>query len=184
MSALVEDLLLLARLDEGLPLEREPICLDELATRGGRDGARRRPRPRRSDSTAEPVSVLGDRARLRQVIDNLLANVRAHTPARDARPRCESPRATGGALVEVADDGPGLPAAERERVFERFYRTDAHRSRASGGAGLGLSIVAAIAEAHGGTVSASSAARRRARASGSACRSTAPDGSAARAAES
>jgi two-component system OmpR family sensor kinase len=99
---------------------------------------------------------MGDPTRLRQVVDNLLSNVRAHTP--------EGTSATVaveqvGALAEIVvrDSGPGLPADEAARVFERFYRVDAARARTHGGTGLGLSIVAAIVTAHGGTVWAESA---------------------------
>lgn len=98
---------------------------------------------------AGPVPVRGDAARLWQVLANLLANVRRHTPP--GAPAEVRVRADGGrAVVEVADTGPGLAAEERARVFERFYRTEASRSRDHGGAGLGLSIVAAVAEAHRG----------------------------------
>ena len=102
---------------------------------------------------AEPVEVSGDRDRLRQVFDNLLANVRAHTPAgHDGHRRGRSGRRRGR-RVDVADNGPGMTAtSKRPALFERFYRADPSRSRASGGAGLGLSIVAAIVAAHGGTV--------------------------------
>jgi two-component system, OmpR family, sensor kinase len=105
---------------------------------------------------SELAVVLGDRDRLRQAVDNLLSNVRAHTPpATPARVRLG--RADGLAWVEVSDSGPGLSPEQSEHVFERFYRADTSRSRASGGAGLGLSIVAAVARAHGGRVSAVSA---------------------------
>jgi two-component system OmpR family sensor kinase len=98
--------------------------------------------------------VLGDRARLRRVLDNLLGNVRSHTPP--ATPAHVSvTTANGSAVIEVADEGPGLAPEEAERVFQRFYRTDTSRSRESGGVGLGLSIVAAIAAAHDGRVSVS-----------------------------
>src|SRR5206468_3367607 len=103
----------------------------------------------------EQLSLTGDADRLRQVVDNLLANVRAHAgpdASVDVTLRAED----GLARLEVADDGPGLDAAQLEHVFERFYRADSSRTRTSGGAGLGLSIVAAVAEAHGGRVSAHS----------------------------
>jgi len=154
MSVLVDDLLLLARLDEGLPLEREPVSLDALATEAV-EIARTLDPSRRLTLEAERVVVLGDRARLRQALDNLLGNLRAHTPAAAAA-SVRVTRTGGHALIEVAGGGPGLAAAELEHVFERFYRTDPHRSRAGGGAGLGLAIVAAIVEAHGGSVNASS----------------------------
>ncbi len=106
-----------------------------------------------------PVEVVGDAIRLRQVVDNLLANVRAHTPAgTTARITVGEDAGTafghaaGTVLVEVADDGPGLTDEQAGRVFERFYRTDQSRSRLHGGTGLGLGIVAAIVAAHGGSV--------------------------------
>jgi two-component system, OmpR family, sensor kinase len=155
MSLLVEDLLLLARLDEGRPLETEPVQLDEVVAEAVETATTLDPdRPIAFD--AEPTPVVGDRERLRQIVDNLLANVRSHTPA--ASPvRVRVGADDGHAIVEVADSGPGFADRDGDRVFERFYRTDASRSRASGGVGLGLSIVAAVAEAHGGAVSARSA---------------------------
>jgi two-component system OmpR family sensor kinase len=95
--------------------------------------------------------VTGDPERLRQVIDNLLANVRAHTPP-DAAATVHLRREGTAAILEVADSGAGLSAEQAAHVFERFYRGDPARSRDHGGAGLGLSIVAAIVQAHGGTV--------------------------------
>jgi two-component system OmpR family sensor kinase len=101
------------------------------------------------------VEVVGDAARLRQVVDNLLANVRAHTPpGTTALVRVASD--SGDAVLEVADNGPGLTEEQTSRVFERFYRADPSRSRQRGGAGLGLGIVASIVAAHGGRVAASS----------------------------
>jgi two-component system OmpR family sensor kinase len=100
--------------------------------------------------------VLGDRARLRRVLDNLLGNVRSHTPP-GTPVRVRVTAANGSAVVEVADEGPGLPLGAEENLFRRFYRADASRSRDSGGVGLGLSIVAAIAQAHEGTASARAA---------------------------
>jgi two-component system OmpR family sensor kinase len=99
--------------------------------------------------------VLGDRERLRQIVDNLLGNVRSHTPP-GAPVRVRVASVGDEAVVEVADSGPGLAEEEAARVFERFFRADESRSRASGGVGLGLSIVAAVAQAHGGTVAAHS----------------------------
>jgi two-component system OmpR family sensor kinase len=154
MSLLVDDLLLLARLDEGRPLEEEPVDLGEVAGEAV-ETARTVEPSRPIDLAAEPAVVLGDRDRLRQVVDNLLANVRAHTPA-DGAVHVRVARNGTNAVLEVADCGAGLDEEELERVFERFHRGDPSRSRASGGVGLGLSIVAAVAEAHGGTASASS----------------------------
>ena len=154
MSVLVDDLLLLARLDEGRPLEREPVELDEVV--GEAVETARTVEPGRSVAlTAEPARVVGDRDRLRQIVDNLLANVRAHTPP-DALVEVRVGRENGSAVVEVADTGPGIHGEDASRVFERFFRTDTSRARANGGVGLGLSIVAAVAEAHGGRVSVDS----------------------------
>jgi two-component system OmpR family sensor kinase len=154
MTVLVEDLLLLARLDEGRPLEREPVELDEVVSEAV-DAAVAVDPDRPVDFESDPVVVLGDRDRLRQVLDNLLSNVRAHTPA-GSPVRVRVGSENGLAVVEVADSGPGMTSEETARVFERFYRSDSSRSRATGGVGLGLSIVAAVAEAHGGAVSAHS----------------------------
>jgi signal transduction histidine kinase len=98
---------------------------------------------------------VGDHDRLRQIVDNLLANARVHTPP-GTRVSVRLMRDNGTALIEVEDSGPGMRAAEVDRVFERFYRSDGSRSRETGGVGLGLSIVAAVARAHGGSVGASS----------------------------
>ena len=119
------------------------------------DAARALDPERRVELEGEPVTVRGDRDRLRQIVDNLLSNVRSHTqPGTAARVRVR--REGERAVIEVEDDGPGLKPDELDRIFERFYRADASRSRASGGVGLGLSIVAAVARAHGGDVSARS----------------------------
>jgi two-component system OmpR family sensor kinase len=148
MSELVEDLLLLARLDEKRPLEREPVDLEQLV-REAVETARALEPDRPIELAADPVHVTGDRARLRQVVDNLLSNVRAHTPP-GTPARVRTGTAGGRAFVEVSDKGAGMSAEDADRVFERFYRADTSRSRQSGGVGLGLSIVAAITEAHGG----------------------------------
>ena len=156
MSLLVQDLLLLARLDEGRPLEREPVHLDEVVGEAV-DTARMVEPTRPIELDANDVVVLGDRDRLRQIVDNLLSNIRAHTPP-GTPVNVTVGSVNGDAVIEVQDDGPGLSEKSLERVFERFYRADQSRSRASGGVGLGLSIVAAVAEAHGGTVGARSTA--------------------------
>jgi two-component system OmpR family sensor kinase len=149
MSLLVDDLLLLARLDEGRPLERKPIDLAAVA-REAVDAARVVEPGRPIELSVEPTTLTGDQDRLRQVLDNLLANARAHTPA-GTPVSVELRRADGHATLTVADHGPGLTEEEAARVFERFYRVDTSRARASGGVGLGLSIVDAVVEAHGGT---------------------------------
>lgn len=154
MSLLVDDLLLLARLDEGRPLEREPVQLDTVVAEAV-ETARTVEPERPIECRLEPVVVLGDRDRLRQILDNLLGNVREHTPP-DAAVSVRVAAPNSSAVIDVEDRGPGLGADEVERVFERFYRADESRSRTSGGVGLGLSIVAAVAQAHGGTVAARS----------------------------
>jgi two-component system OmpR family sensor kinase len=149
MGELVEDLLLLARLDQGRPLERAPVDLTRVAADAVADARAADPDQPIALSDGGPVIVHGDEARLRQVAANLLANARQHTPeGTPVRVRVVSDN--GHAVLEVADDGPGLAPDQAARVFERFYRGDPSRSRSSGGTGLGLSIVAAIAEAHGG----------------------------------
>jgi two-component system, OmpR family, sensor kinase len=154
MTVLVDDLLLLARLDEGRPLEREPVQLERVVE-DAVETARTVDPDRPISLALEPAPVIGDQARLRQIIDNLLSNVRAHTPA-GAPVDVRVATTNGSAVVAVADSGPGLTDGDAERVFRRFYRADESRSRASGGVGLGLAIVAAVAEAHGGTVAATS----------------------------
>jgi two-component system OmpR family sensor kinase len=153
MGHLVEDLLLLARLDEGRPLERTEVELVGVAADAIRTATTVGPQwPVRLEAR-EPVEVFGDRARLRQVLDNLLANVRAHTPEGTSTVVTVA-RESDDAVITVADDGPGVSAEESARLFERFYRVDPSRSRRHGGAGLGLSIVESITRAHGGTVGA------------------------------
>jgi two-component system, OmpR family, sensor kinase len=149
MTLLVDDLLLLARLDEGRPLGREPVDLAAL-THEAVDAARVVEPDRPIELSVEPATVTGDEARLRQVLDNLLANARAHTPA-GTPVSVELRRSDGRAELTVTDHGPGLTEEQASRAFERFYRADSSRARASGGAGLGLSIVSAVTEAHGGT---------------------------------
>jgi len=150
MSKLVEDLLLLARLDEGRPVERKPVKLDEVVGEAVETAHALDP-SRPIAFEAEPTVVLGDHDRLRQIVDNLLSNIRSHTPA-DSPVHVTVGRDNGEAVIEVTDEGPGMDGQDLERVFQRFYRADPARSRARGGAGLGLSIVAAVAEAHGGSV--------------------------------
>jgi two-component system OmpR family sensor kinase len=152
MSLLVDDLLLLARLDEGRPLEQKPVDLAVVVGEAV-DAARVVEPGRPIGLSIEPATVTGDEAPLRQVVDNLLANARTHTP--EGTPvSVDLGRIDGHAVLTVADHGPGLTEEQAARVFERFYRADDSRARASGGAGLGLSIVAAVTEAHGGTAEA------------------------------
>ncbi|HEX2118752.1 MAG TPA: ATP-binding protein, partial [Acidimicrobiales bacterium] len=105
---------------------------------------------------SDTAMVLGDELRLRQVAANLLANARQHTPS-TAAVRVGVRRENGSAVLEVADEGPGMYPEEAAKVFERFYRADPSRTRNQGGTGLGLSIVAAVAEAHGGRARVESA---------------------------
>jgi two-component system OmpR family sensor kinase len=151
MGVLVDDLLLLARLDQGRPLEREPVDLARIVEEAI-DSARAVEPDRPIDlDVGGPASVRGDEGRLRQAVDNLLDNARVHTPARSPV-RVKVELDDKAVVLSVEDEGPGLPSEVANRAFERFYRGDPSRSRTMGGAGLGLSIVAAIIEAHGGTV--------------------------------
>ena len=153
LGVLVEDLLRLARLDEGRPLEQAPVDLARLATDGVDDVRAVDPkRPLDLDRPDEPVEVVGDEARLRQVVANLLTNARSHTP-KGTPIHVAVGTDDGHAYLDVADEGPGLPPGDEERIFDRFYRADPSRSRTRGGTGLGLAIVAAVTEAHGGRVS-------------------------------
>ncbi|WTJ20886.1 HAMP domain-containing histidine kinase [Streptomyces pseudovenezuelae] len=159
MTGLVEDLLLLARLDEGRPLETVEVGLatlvaeavwDARAAGGDHDW-------RLALRLDEPATVTGDPARLTQVVTNLLANARAHTPAGTrVTVTVEATRACR--VIRVRDDGPGIPPALLPTVFARFTRADASRARAqnSGGTGLGLAITAAIVRAHGGHIEVTS----------------------------
>jgi two-component system OmpR family sensor kinase len=156
MDRLVNDLLTLARFDEGLPIQIVPTELVGLGAEAVLTASTVGPQWPVKFTASHPVEVMGDPTRLRQVIDNLLANVRAHTPeGTSATVRVDQ----DGTMAEIVvqDSGPGMPSEEAARVFERFYRVDASRARNHGGSGLGLSIVAAIVAAHGGTVSAKSA---------------------------
>src|SRR2546421_4520663 len=156
MTTLVEDMLLLARLDSGRPLAQEPVDLSRLVVDAVSDAHVAAPDHHwRLDLPEESVSATGDPARLHQVLANLLANARAHTPAR-ATATTRLPDARDRATLSVEDDGPRIPESLLPEVFERFARGDTSRSRAAGSTGLGLSIVAAVVEAHGGTVEVSS----------------------------
>jgi len=151
MGHLVEDLLLLARLDEGRPLERDEVELVGLAAEAVQTAATVGPQWPVHLVAQEPVEVMGDRLRLRQALDNLLANVRSHCPPGTSA-AVSVARQDDWAVITVGDDGPGIDADDAARVFERFFRADPSRSRRRGGAGLGLSIVSSIVKAHGGDV--------------------------------
>ena len=162
MGLLVEDLLLLARLDQQRPLERVPVDLVTVATDAVH--AARAADPERLIEVGvlgrdDPPGVIGDEARLRQIADNLVGNACTHTPRGTPVRVGVGAEVSDGrhwAVLEVADSGPGLSAEESDRVFERFYRTDSSRDRRTGGTGLGLSIVAALVAAHGGDVTVQS----------------------------
>ena len=152
MTTLVEDLLLLARLDAGRPLDRAPVDLTRLVLDAVDDAHAAGPAHRwRLDLPDEPVVVPGDASRLTQVLTNLLANARTHTPA-GTTVSVGLRREADGVALTVADDGPGIPPELVPHVFERFARGSVSRSRETGSTGLGLSIVDAVVAAHGGRV--------------------------------
>jgi two-component system, OmpR family, sensor kinase len=165
MGGLVEDMLVLARLDEQRPIEHRPVDLLSLAADAVQDA--RIVAPGRAIDltvgTGAAFLVLGDEARLRQVISNLMTNALTHTPAgtpvtvRILAGYQGSDPAVPAVILEVADQGPGLTREQAERVFERFYRADQARRRRTGGTGLGLAIVSALVAAHGGTVGVNTA---------------------------
>ncbi len=163
MSELVDELLLLARLDAGRPLATEPVDVTRLVLDATSDARVAAPDHRwQLDLPDDPLVVAGDEQRLRQVLANLLSNAARHTPAGtnvlaaltlvQAAPGRPGP----AAVISVTDDGPGIPADMQPLVFERFVRGDDSRSRAAGGSGLGLSIVHAVTAAHGGSAEVTS----------------------------
>ena len=160
MTALVEDLLLLARLDEGNAIEGATVDLSRLLIDAVSDASAAGPEHEWGlDLPPEPVLVHGDRARLHQVVANLLANARTHTPSGTVV--TAALRSAGdSAVIEVSDTGPGIEPDLVPTIFERFVRGDGSRSRASGSTGLGLAIVTAVVEAHGGRAEVESAAGR------------------------
>jgi two-component system OmpR family sensor kinase len=151
MARLVEDLLVLARFDEQPPLESELVELVGLVLESVQTARIMGPEWPIAFEAGDVVEVMGDPVALRQVIDNLLKNVRAHTPVGTAT-AVRVGRVGDRAVVEVEDEGPGLADGDTGLVFERFFRSDPSRSRETGGAGLGLAIVASIVKAHGGSV--------------------------------
>jgi two-component system OmpR family sensor kinase len=160
MGVLVDDLLLLARLDAGRPLEREPVDLTRLALDATNDARVAGPEHRWLLKLPDvPISVSGDAHRLHELIANLLTNARVHTPPGTAvELGLSADRGGGAAVLTVTDDGPGIPADAQGRVFERFYRADSVRAPMTGSSGLGLAIVAAVARAHDGEVQLTSRA--------------------------
>ncbi len=157
MSSLVEDLLLLARLDQSRELAKEPVDLNTLITEAVASARAAGPNhPIEIKLEASEIFVLGDSQRIHQVIANLLANARAHTP-NGTEISITAMQGVSETTIAVSDKGPGLSKADQDRIFERFYRADPSRVRNSGeGSGLGLSIVAAVMKAHGGYVSVKS----------------------------
>ncbi len=152
MTNLVEDLLLLARLDSGRPLDREQVDLSQLAVDTMADAHVAGPDHYWNlDLPDEPVVVAGDGPRLHQVLANLLANARVHTPP-GTTVTVGLTESDSHAVLRVADDGPGIPPELQSEVFERFARGDSSRSRKGGSTGLGLAIVAAVVKAHQGTI--------------------------------
>ncbi|GAA4223149.1 two-component system OmpR family sensor kinase [Streptosporangium album] len=153
MGKLVDDLLLLARLDAGRPLARDQVDLTRLVIDATGDARVSAPDHHwRLELPEEPVTMTGDADRLYQVVTNLLGNARVHTPPGTTVTVSVRVPGPGKAELTVADDGPGIPRELQEELFERFVRADKARSRASGGSGLGLAIVRAVVAAHGGTV--------------------------------
>jgi two-component system OmpR family sensor kinase len=152
MAQLVDDLLMLARLDEERPLRFEPVAFDEVVQAAAQAAAVVEPGHPVTCALERSIVVAGDAAALRRVVDNLLANARRHTPA-GTEVYIGLVEVGGDAVLTVADTGPGIPVADRDRIFDRFFRPGGGRSRDHGGTGLGLAIVHAIVTAHHGQVS-------------------------------
>jgi two-component system OmpR family sensor kinase len=156
MGSLVDDLLHLARLDQGRPLEREPVDLTAVVEDAARDARAVAPTRRIATTTADGRLVVeGDEGRLRQVVANLVGNALVHTDPGSAI-ELRAVRDGETAVVEVVDEGPGMAPEVAARAFERFFRADPARARHRGGSGLGLAIVDATVRAHGGAVSLTS----------------------------
>lgn len=158
MGRLVDDLLLLARLDAGRPLEQKDVDLSRLLIEVTSDARVAGPAHRWSlDLPDEPLVVRGDEHRLHQVVANLLSNARIHTPAgTSVVVRLTSDEQSDQVLLSVSDDGPGIPQELQANIFERFVRADDSRSRAMGSTGLGLSIAYAVVKAHRGSLTLTS----------------------------
>ncbi len=156
MARLVDDLLNLAKLDEGRPLERRPVDLAALVADAARDAAAVDPGRPITTQVDAPIVVQGDEDRLRQVLANVVGNALVHTPA-GTPIELRVADHDGTAELAVVDHGPGMPPEVAARVTQRFYRADAARSRHRGGSGLGMSIADAAVAAHGGTIAVDSA---------------------------
>ncbi|CAB4843823.1 unannotated protein [freshwater metagenome] len=157
MGSLVEDLLLLARLDQAREMDSKPVDINKVVEDAVISARAAGPEhPLTLNAEDEEIFTLGDEVRIHQVVANLLANARAHTPS--GTPISVSVRRSeAGIEVVVADKGPGLSPEDQKRIFERFYRADASRVRTGAdGSGLGLSIVDAVMRAHEGSVSVQS----------------------------
>jgi two-component system OmpR family sensor kinase len=157
MGSLVEDLLLLARLDQAREMDSKPVDMNKVVEDAVISARAAGPEhPVTFTSSNDEIFTLGDEARIHQVVANLLANARAHTPT-GTQINVSVASTDAGVEVSVADKGPGLSAEDQKRIFERFYRADASRVRTGAdGSGLGLSIVDAVMRAHGGSVSVQS----------------------------
>lgn len=156
MSALVEDLLILARMDQGPKMEVKPVNLSELVTDAVESARAAGPGHPITLDAGNEIYALGDANRIHQVVANLLANARVHTPV-NTQIKVSITQLENEIQVSVSDNGPGLSEVDRERIFERFYRVDPSRKRTSAeGSGLGLSIVDAVMRSHGGHVSVDS----------------------------
>ena len=157
MSSLVEDLLLLARLDQSREMAQDPVDLNLLLTEAVASAKAAGPNhPIEVSLPSAEVFVLGDSQRIHQVVANLLANARTHTPE-GSLIKVSLEQGVAETIISVSDNGPGLSESDQERIFERFFRADPSRARTSGeGSGLGLSIVDAVMKAHGGYVSVKS----------------------------
>lgn len=156
MTGLVEDLLLLARLDEGRELQQKPVDLSRIIVDAVSDAHAAGPdHTWDMDLPEEPLEVIGDQARLHQVVVNLLANARVHTPAGSVVQVVLEKR-DNNVLLRVIDNGPGIAQEQMPELFERFTRGDASRTRATGSTGLGLAIVNAVVQAHHGSVTVTS----------------------------
>jgi two-component system OmpR family sensor kinase len=156
MGSLVEDLLLLARMDEARPLSLEPVDLTHLIEESVASARAAGPDHPIQVNLPQELYVLGDNKRIHQALANLLANARTHTPSGTAVEVSAAANDTE-VTITVADSGPGLSEGDQAKIFERFFRIDPSRARHSGeGSGLGLSIVDAVMKAHGGTVSVQS----------------------------
>jgi two-component system OmpR family sensor kinase len=161
MGALVDDMLLLARLDQARPLDRGPVDLLSIGTDAVIDAKARQPEREialEHAAAEHPPVVMGDEARLRQVVTNLLSNALEHTP-RSSRVRVGVSTDRDQVELSVADTGPGMTPDVVAHVFDRFFRADPGRARSRGGSGLGLAIVKSLVVAHGGSVSCRSTPR-------------------------